>query len=723
MLKTRELPHADLPRSESEVKPAWLKGRSPVVYGVLAPYILLVTIHLACGWRIQQPWIFADELGYLGHARYLSGTGVFPNMGTATYYHFGYSLLLLPAFWLFDDPFQTYRAVVITNGLLISLLYFPVRYVLHTALGTPRDLASATALVTCLYPAFVLQSNFAWAENAVIPGYAALVAAFWRVVRQPSYRATVSLGVLGAFLYAVHPRALPLVPLVAVVLVGLAALRVVRWRPATAGILCTGLVFLGTTLTNDHLRPIGWHYGHDAFGAGRIASRVFTLPFEVLLETAGQLLYLGQSTYGIFLFGPRYVCAITWTQGFRVALARYDKERLLLLVFVLITSGGLLATSVLAAATGGSRADHVIYGRYNEGFLALHVALGLALLCTISLGTARTLAIYCTLAALAAFTGVVLASRADLLTRSYVGANIFGIYPAVRLLGGIHLTTISTLSAALFFGVTWVFRRSSLAGLTAVACCFLAVAAYGYRGYCRPSTRGPDRSDVLRTRVSDIGVTSLSVDWDEHFAAKYYLYQYLLPHTRLNTFASATRGRPASTAVISDRYWPAAESLRARLVVAAPRTDRALWLLPGAEHYYSAAQSFTDVRLGWRRFPGVFESGFSRTEGRGASAFRWTNGAGRFVVPIDPGGKPARLGVALAHQTRTDLRLMVNDREVFAGRLPAGIEHTFDLSAVPANDWLVIQLLSDTVPIGDERGTGDKRRRGVALSSIRLLRQ
>jgi len=38
-------------------------------------------------------------------------------------------------------------------------------------------------------------------------------------------------------------------------------------------------------------------------------------------------------------------------------------------------------------------------------------------------------------------------------------------------------------------------------------------------------------------------------------------------------------------------------------------------------------------------------------------------------------------------------------------------------------DWLTIQLLSDTSVLEDERGTGDGRKRGVALSSIRLFRR
>jgi hypothetical protein len=91
MLEPRALPYADLSPDMLESKRRWWKPRSGAVYGLLTPYLLLVTVHVACGWQIQQPWIFADELGYLGHARYLSGTGVFPNMGGATYYHFGYS--------------------------------------------------------------------------------------------------------------------------------------------------------------------------------------------------------------------------------------------------------------------------------------------------------------------------------------------------------------------------------------------------------------------------------------------------------------------------------------------------------------------------------------------------------------------------------------------------------------------------------------------------------
>ena len=720
MADSRELLNAQGSSPTSGADRDSSSNRSDLLYGLALPYLLLVTIHVACGWPFQQPRIFADELGYLGHARYLSGAGLFPNMGATIYYHFGYALFLLPAFWLFEDPYQTYRAVVVTNGFLISLLYFPLRFVLHGAIGVPRNLASAIAFVTCLYPAFLLQSNYAWAENALIPGYAALVAAFWMLLRRPAYAAAISLGTAGVFLYAVHPRALILVPLVALVLVGLAALRTLRWGPAMAGVLWIGLAFLAADQANDHLRAVGWKPGHGAFSVRQFIVRVFTEPHQALVAAAGQLLYLTQSTYGTCLLGPVYVCVVMWAQGFRELASRFDR-RMLLLAFVLITSGGLLAASALVVSGGGTRADHIIYGRYNEGFLGLHVAFGLALLSTMPPGTTRTRAISSVIVGFAVLTGIVLATRADLLSRAFVGANIFGIYPAVRLLGGIRLLTLSTVSAIIFLGLTWVFRRSTRAGLAAVSCCFLTVAAYDYEVYCRPPKGGQPEPDVLRTRIRD--ARYVSVDWaSEHRVLRmYFRYQYLLPHTRLDAFNSANGDRPRATTVISDRYWPDAESLRARLAVAAPRTDFGLWFLPGAEQYHSATQSFMGMRLGWRRIPGVFESGFHRGEGRSAT-YRWTNGAGRLLVPIDPGQKPARLALTLAHPTRTDLRLVVNNKEVFAGRLAAGGEHAIDLAQVSSNDWLTIQLLSDTfVSDGAAHGPPAGRTVGVALRSIRLL--
>ena len=148
--------------------------------GLLLPFAALVAIHVLSGLPMEQPIIMADEVGYLGNARYLSGTAHLPDMWRSHFYHFGYSLFLLPAFWLFSNPLVTYKAVIAINALLMSALYFPLCSILGSFLDVPRGTARWIAFTCCLYPPLILYSDFAWSENAFVPAYALTIALFGR---------------------------------------------------------------------------------------------------------------------------------------------------------------------------------------------------------------------------------------------------------------------------------------------------------------------------------------------------------------------------------------------------------------------------------------------------------------------------------------------------------------------------------------------------------------
>ena len=48
--------------------------------GALVPFLLLVLVHWLSGLGTEQPLVLADEVGYLGNARYLSGVAHLPDM-------------------------------------------------------------------------------------------------------------------------------------------------------------------------------------------------------------------------------------------------------------------------------------------------------------------------------------------------------------------------------------------------------------------------------------------------------------------------------------------------------------------------------------------------------------------------------------------------------------------------------------------------------------------
>jgi hypothetical protein len=47
--------------------------------GLVLPFLVLVFVHMLSGVQAEQPLILADELGYLGNARYLAGTAPLPD--------------------------------------------------------------------------------------------------------------------------------------------------------------------------------------------------------------------------------------------------------------------------------------------------------------------------------------------------------------------------------------------------------------------------------------------------------------------------------------------------------------------------------------------------------------------------------------------------------------------------------------------------------------------
>ena len=719
------------------VSPA-TQGRSALARGGQRPgrvlpalYVGLVAVHLVLGWPMRQPHIFPDEMAYLSHARYLAGGGALPDMGETSFYHPGYSFFLVPAFVMFSEPTAAYRAAVATNALLISTLLFGLYRVLHVGLGVSPGRAVAVAITTCLYPAFLLQPTLAWAENALIPGYTWLIAAFATLARRPTMRSAFWVGAAASSLYLVHPRALPLLLVVGVALCALPFAVSVRWRTTAVGIATIAALFAATELVNAHLRSNGWSQGPTmqtvAGFLGRAGSA--TRLVGAALATAGQTLYLGQATLGVFLVPVVSFGFELWRKGRRAAQGYADRSTAVTLSLVAASSAALATASAIAVASGGSRADHLMYGRYNEMFLPIWIAWGLLLLSGGSLvhQKRRWMSV---LAVLGALTLLVAASRGDeLRTREYVAPNIFGIYPVVRALGHVDVVAISLVSGALFLILAASFRRRAALGLTVTAGVFTAGALYGY-GYCTDAQASIASRDDVPARVRAMGGArevsfdiaqpiTQGMDFGEERAQRYFSTQFLLPRTRLHRFSSERGEMPPVPLVISARTWKEARTLGARYVTSERGAETALWVLPASPHYFTAAERYVDTSLGWRWFPGVWESGFHAAERDGAGRFRWTDGRATLVVPVNE--FPARLITHLSpSQPQANVRIIVNGVELWNDAYPAG-RRSLDLAACPVTEWVTIQLVSDAiVPRKRTPDSQDGRRLGVAVREVRL---
>jgi hypothetical protein len=138
------------------------------------------------------------------------------------------------------------------------------------------------------------------------------------------------------------------------------------------------------------------------------------------------------------------------------------------------------------------------------------------------------------------------------------------------------------------------------------------------------------------------------------------------------------------------------------------------------------SSSFLDMDLGNHAVSAIEESGFYHDERNAEGPFRWTDGHGRLVIPLDRNQPPEALRLWLMRPRNSRLQVKINDRELVSEASTPGDAHwdkTFDLHGLNLGDQLVLELLSDTVvpKIASQGKNGDARALGVRVLLLKLL--
>lgn len=699
------------------------------------------------GMQMEQPIILADELGYLGNARFLSGSGHLPNMHGSQFYHFGYSLFIVPAFWLFSDPVSIYKAALFINALLVSALYFPLVFILTSFLELSRSTARWIAFTCSLYPSLILYSNFAWTENAFIPMYAVAVALFGMYLSSRSSRDALLFGVVTGFLYTIHPRALPILAIVLGYLLVLAFSKVLPKRQVLFTAATIGVVFTLTRAVNGHLKAIGWGGGGE-LTAARIGGRLLHVSdLPLLIERAmGQLLYLSLASHGLFFVG---VAAVLWQ--IRKSLASASASRVLaspstgVPIFVAITGAGVFiascAVNLYSRGPGGIRGTAFIHGRYNEALAVFVLAFALVALCRTRLPRRQLIAsmigVVAATLCLAAVTAAEvqdalngLDQRApievarDIPPTKVITVAVPGAFPLVGFFGGLKLFSMSLAAMGSFLMIMVAMRFTTRGGMALLMLLFALFALYNHRHYLLPAVATARPRLAFASQIHRIGpIEAISYDAAYQQSEIFYGAQYLLPNTVFNRFNSRQHEVPISEAVISGNKWRQARRLGARLIVSSG-WDNALWVLPGEMQSRLPDVFYEGETLGAEPKMGFHEAGFYLPEHFLGEPGRWTNGAAVLKVPLGSANPPRllRIDTIVPGRDGAQLQLLANGVELWRQSIPRdGWSKTFSLESVPMNDELRIEIRSDTfVPAEEREGAIDERSLGVVVTGIRL---
>ena len=555
-------------------------------------YLLQLVLRVAISVGRDGPTNFADETGYLANARVMSG-GVAGELSRAGFYRGGYSLLLLPAYWLGDGPRSDYQYVLAANALLSSLV-FPLVYVLLTRVfRVPIRTALVAAFLAALYPPLVVTTQFAWAESLlpVLVLLAAITLAAVVTASQPRAAVgwAIACGSCAGALYTTHGRTAPLVVLLLAVLLVIALLRHDLAVSAVAGAAATVAVMLAGQALNNWLSARNWGQSHDS-DLQRVlenARDVGSLG-NVAALGMGQYWYVFVATFGLVVLGLVHLgtCLLPsdrLTGGFRPgwAASRETAGAPVVGVFLLGSAIGLTVLVGLFLRPP-LRPDHVVYGRYLEILVPPLLALGLVRLWTTPI---RRLA-----PELAAGTAVAFAAgvtvmwyAGGLVTRGPVNwYTVLALPPLAQTREQIRPLTATLVALAGATVLLVVTRRSPMwaalgfAGVLVASSIALRVVLVEARDHAIYGTQPVALSQVEGLNSAH----DVSYDIAAYTPIGLYGYQWQLDHARFVLFDSRRDPIPRTEWVIAGLDWPQAQTAGARRVWVHPAYKQALWRLP-----------------------------------------------------------------------------------------------------------------------------------------------
>ena len=295
---------------------------------VFISYLILVFIHILLAQEQVYPIISEDEFCYLGYARYFADAGTMPHFATGSNPgSFGYSLILVPVFWLFGSPSGIYQTCLIINAILSSTLIFWTYFLFFNFFKTSRRVALIFSWMISFYPAFMIYTNYCWTD-AIMATLIALM--FYRLailLKKPGPLNASLFALISVYIFSVHARGLTALLLALLVLIIMVYQKKLHY--------ISGVVIIGFTLILTYIILLtGSELAFLMTGSENINLRFITVMrdkwFAVLLFSA--------VIVSVMTFGRKYLfCELLALLSYFLAFFIIDNDHISFAIFFIIT--------------------------------------------------------------------------------------------------------------------------------------------------------------------------------------------------------------------------------------------------------------------------------------------------------------------------------------------------------------------------------------------------
>lgn len=370
-------------------------------YFIVCLFVSLFLFKSLFFWDQELPNVAPDEVSYLLQAKYFSGrieypdkeafllsdtifpqTGIIPLSEGWPHYHFGYSLIVTPAYWISSNPYIAYKIVIVINCLLMSSLFLIIYSWLKILFDLSRNKAAIIAGITCLYPSFTMQAYIGWAENAIIPGYALAVLLLTKFLISRQTIWIIGFAIISGFIFTLHPRGLFVVATAFIFLPVLLMLKRANFSQVLIGLGIISTVVILTQYVNSTLIALMDSFEHSQ---GMISKLMGFFELDILPNVLGHFLYLVLASVGLVPLAI-YVMVLRIYSGFLSEPVEWTRDvQNLTYLFILLSGGVLFVVGVFFHApvigheleSFNPSIDRYLYGRYNDAAISCFIAIGL----------------------------------------------------------------------------------------------------------------------------------------------------------------------------------------------------------------------------------------------------------------------------------------------------------------------------------------------------------
>lgn len=444
-------------------------------YGIF--FMLLIICIFQYGiQKIYGIVMYPDEFGYWASAAKWLGYDWSQLASMGSYYSYGYSLILTPILWMFENGVMVYRAAVAVNMVLMCISLWLMFDVLKK-LFLKQD--QQTVIFACgvgvFYPAWIFYMQMTLTEALLIFLYILTVYLLIRFIEKPKVITSIGLACSLVYIYFVHMRTVGVV--IACVLT---VLLLVYLKPECrkAGVIfIVFLIALGLIGTGIKEAVVSQVYAgadagmlavNDYGGQWGKLQEIFTLRgfVRLLASCVCKLFYLGMASFGLVYWAIGYLVIRVKHLIFGIVKKKHFEIVDAAVLYILLSATGIFLITAIYMINPG-RIDGIFYGRYNELFVPLMMSIGL----------------------------MAMLSNDKIFTRSITGCAISGL--AVPLIAGwIKKEELVSFHNYFAVGITYLYDESNFNAnhfflQTYLFCSLLIILVAGLVWICKKGNKNP----------------------------------------------------------------------------------------------------------------------------------------------------------------------------------------------------------------------------------------